>query len=66
VRYLVVGSEGPGFASSEEAVQVLEKTILPSFDALIKLEVEKQSSLEDCRSGTEHLCSSWKCHPMKN
>lgn len=42
MRYLVHASEGPGFASSEEAVQVLEKIILPSFDALIKLEKEKK------------------------
>jgi hypothetical protein len=32
--------EGPGFASPEEAVQVLESIILPSFDALITLETE--------------------------
>jgi hypothetical protein len=42
VRYLVHASEGPGFASPEEAVRVLEKVILPSFDALIKLEEGKK------------------------
>jgi len=36
--YLVVGSEGPGFTSPEEAIQILEKGILPTFDALMKLE----------------------------
>lgn len=42
MRYLVTGSEGPGFASPEEALAVLEKGILPTFDALLKLEVEKK------------------------
>jgi len=41
-QYLVVGSGGPGFASPEEAVKVLEGTILPSFDQLIRLEKEKK------------------------
>jgi hypothetical protein len=42
MKYLVTASEGPGFASPEEAVQVLEKIILPSFDELVKLEREKK------------------------
>ena len=42
MRYLVTGSEGPGFASPEEALAVLEKAILPTFDALLKLEAEKK------------------------
>jgi hypothetical protein len=42
MKYLVVGSGGPGFASPAEAVNVLEETILPSFDQLIKLEKKKQ------------------------
>lgn len=42
MRYLVVGSEGPGFASPEEAVEVLEEAVLPSFDALEKLEKKKK------------------------
>jgi len=40
MKYLVTGSEGPGFASAEEAVAVLEKGILPTFDALTKLEAD--------------------------
>jgi ABC-type oligopeptide transport system substrate-binding subunit len=40
--YLVVGSEGPGFTSPQEAIQVLEKGILPTFDALLKLQEEKK------------------------
>jgi len=42
MKYLVVGSGGPGFASPEEAIQVLEEIILPSFDQLIKLEKQKK------------------------
>ncbi len=42
MKYLVTGSEGPGFASPEEAVEVLEKGILPMFDALMKLEADKK------------------------
>jgi hypothetical protein len=42
MKYLVYGSEGPGFASSEEAVKVLASTVLPTFDALMKLEAEKK------------------------
>jgi len=40
VRYPVIGSDGPGFGSPEETVHVLEQIILPSFDALIRLEKE--------------------------
>jgi hypothetical protein len=42
LRYLVIGSEGPGFGSPEEAIEVLEKGILPTFDSLMNLEREKK------------------------
>jgi len=42
MRYLVSGSEGPGFASPEEAVEILEEVVLPTFDALRKLEAQKK------------------------
>ena len=42
MRYLVSGSEGPGFASPEEAVEILEEVVLPTFDALMKLETQKK------------------------
>ena len=42
MRYLVVGSGGPGFASREEELAVLEKGILPTFDALLQLEENKK------------------------
>jgi len=42
MKYLVVASGGPGFSSPEEALEVLEKTILPSFAALKKLEAAKK------------------------
>ena len=39
-QYLVTASDGPSFNSPEEAVQMLERVILPTFDALQKLEKE--------------------------
>ena len=42
MRYLVSGSEGPGFSSPQEAVKILEETVLPSFDYLIQLETDKK------------------------
>lgn len=42
MKYLVVGSGGPGFSSPEEAREVLETIILPSFAALTKLEAAKK------------------------
>jgi hypothetical protein len=42
MRYLVTGSEGPGFASPEEAVEILEEIVLPTFDVLLKLEAQKK------------------------
>ena len=41
MKYLVVGSGGPGFDSPKEAVKVLEEIILPSFDEMIRLEKKK-------------------------
>ena len=40
MTYLVIGKEGPGFSSPAHMLDVLEKTILPTFDALLKLEKE--------------------------
>ena len=42
MKYLVIGSGGPGFASPEEAIKVLEEIVLPSFDQLIGLEKKKK------------------------
>jgi hypothetical protein len=41
MNYLVIASDGPGFASPEEMIQVLEKGVLPTFDALMQLEADK-------------------------
>jgi len=38
MKYLVSASGGPGFASDEEAVDVLEEEILPMFEELLRLE----------------------------
>jgi hypothetical protein len=42
MKYLVIGSGGPGFVSPEEGIQVLEKTILPSLEYLMKLEAQNK------------------------
>jgi hypothetical protein len=42
MKYLVVGSGGPGFADPEELEELLENVVLPSFDALIELEKQKK------------------------
>jgi hypothetical protein len=40
MRYLVFGSDGPGFSSADEMIEVLENEILPTFDVLERLEAE--------------------------
>lgn len=42
MKYLVIGSGGPGFGSQEEALEVLQSIILPSFKELIALEKSKK------------------------
>jgi hypothetical protein len=42
MKYLVTASEGPGWSTPEEALKVLEKGVLPTFDILLKLEAEKR------------------------
>jgi hypothetical protein len=42
MKYLVIGSGGPGFAAPEEAIKVLKEIVLPSFDQLIALEKKKK------------------------
>jgi len=42
MKYLVTGSKGPGFASPEEGLVILEQSVLPSLDKLIKLEKRKK------------------------
>jgi hypothetical protein len=42
MKYLVVGSQGPGFSSPEEAAQLLKEVVVPGLDALTKLEAEKK------------------------
>ncbi|MGB8993577.1 MAG: muconolactone Delta-isomerase family protein [Desulfobaccales bacterium] len=40
MQYLVSASEGPGFASPEEALEALENMVIPAFEALVRLENE--------------------------
>lgn len=42
MHYLVSASEGPGFASPEETLKVLEDLVLPLFESLMRLEAEKK------------------------
>jgi len=42
MKYLVVGSNAPGFASPDEAIEVLDSFILPSFNEIIQLEKRKK------------------------
>ncbi len=40
MKYMVTGTEGPGFFSSDEAVEILENVVIPAFDELERLENE--------------------------
>jgi hypothetical protein len=42
MKYLVVGSQGPGWATPEEAAQLLKEVVVPGLDALTKLETDKK------------------------
>ena len=42
MQYLVMGSGGPGPGSPEEAVQLLEGMVIPSFEYMVKLGSEKK------------------------
>ena len=40
MKYLVIGNEGPAFLSSEDAVEILENLVLPTFEEIEELESE--------------------------
>ena len=42
MRYLVKATGGPGFSSPEEGLRILESLVLPTFDAIGRLEKEKK------------------------
>ncbi len=42
MHYLVSASEGPGYASPEQSLKVLENLVLPLFEALMRLQAEKK------------------------
>lgn len=42
MKYLVIASGGPGFASADEAMDVLQNIVLPSFNEFIQLEKRKK------------------------
>ncbi len=66
MKYLVFGSEGPGFASSEEAVHLLEKLVLPSFDVLMRLEEQNKILAGGLPVGDRPLYSSSKLSPTRS
>ena len=53
--YLVTTSDGPGFASPDEVVDVLEKGILPTFKLLAKLQAEKKIVAGGLPAGSRKL-----------
>lgn len=42
MKYLVSGSHGPGFATPKDALELLENLVLPTLDAMNKLQKEKR------------------------
>jgi len=42
MKFLVVGTEGPGFEDPEDAIEILESMVLPGLDRLIELEENKK------------------------
>ena len=40
--YLVEASGGPGFSSPQQALEILQNGVIPTFDALMKLEADKK------------------------
>ena len=65
MHYLVSASEGPGFATPEETLKVLEDLVLPLFEALMRLEAEKKILAGGLPLGERALCSLWRQRPTK-
>jgi len=42
MQYLVIGSGGPGFSSAGEASEILENLVIPTFEQIIRLEMDKR------------------------
>lgn len=42
MKYLVTGSGGPGYASGEEAAEVLPNLVFPAFKRIMELEKKKK------------------------
>jgi len=42
MKYLVIGTGGPGFTTPEDAVEILQDVVLPSFKRLIELQKRKK------------------------
>jgi hypothetical protein len=66
MKYLVIGSGGPGFTSEDEAVQVLKSVVLPSFTELERLEKEKKIIAGGLPGEIVRLFLWWKLNPTMN
>ena len=40
MQYLIIGSDGPGFTEPEEAIEVLEQGIIPTFEMIEQLRAD--------------------------
>jgi hypothetical protein len=57
MQYLVEGARGPLPASPEQAVALLEGTVIPHFEHVIKLKTDGKILAGGCRSATVRSCS---------
>ena len=53
MQYLVEAKHGPLPGSAEEAVEMLEGTVIPHFDYMIRLKAEERYWPAACRSAIE-------------
>jgi hypothetical protein len=57
MQYLVEGARGPLPPSPEQALALLEGTVIPHFEHVIRLKTEGRYWRAACRSVTAHSCS---------
>lgn len=42
MQFLVTASKGPGFSQPQEMIQILEELVIPSLEAMVQMESDKQ------------------------
>jgi len=57
MQYLVEGARGPLPSSPEQAIALLEQTVIPHFEYVIRLKTEGKIWRAACRSAIVHSCS---------